>query len=98
MTADELAQEAIKGILGDSGGDSQLRTFARPELWVTSSLPGEVFDKVFRDKTLITQTADLLIDWGALKPDRRQHRGVGKLEGEYYRLSRGWWNKNHPTT
>jgi len=96
MTPNELANEAIRGILEDSGGNSQLRTFAPPRLWITSSVDGDSLDFALRNKTVVEDAGDLLVEWKVLKPDNRNHKGIGKAGNGYYRLSRGWWNRNHP--
>ena len=87
MTAQELAEQIKQEILVDEMGELQLRTFAKPSHWA----------RQYSDATgdLAEAAGKILIEQGGIKPDNRKHAGVGPNRGDRYRLSRGWWNRNH---
>ena len=87
MTPEELAEQVKQEILVDEMGELQLGTFAKPGHWA----------RQYSDATgdLAEATGKILIEQGVLKPDNRKHSGLGANRGDRYRISRGWWNRNH---
>lgn len=89
MTAQELVEQVKRAILTNETGKNQLGTFARTEQWI------RLYYSEWDKNSPVEKAANILIEQGVLKPDNRKHAGAGENKGDRYRISRGWWNRNH---